>query len=486
MGVEIDYSYKPQGPTLDRYIASAVQRTFICGPLGSSKTNASCWKAFRIMCQQAPDANGVRKSRLCAIRNTYPDLLGTTAKDWIEMFGDLGRYVKGNMEPPTHSLRFKLEDGTVVEAEMIFLALDREEHVRKLRGLQLTAAWLNETKELPFAVVQMLDLRVGRYPQDVEPTWYGIFGDTNAPDTDHWYYRLAEEDRPEGWLFLRQPGGLIRSSADAPWVENPLAENVRNLPAGYYVKGAQGKDEDWIKVNLANEYGFVKDGKPVYPDYRDATHCRPFELVNSLGLYVGLDFGLTPAALIGQKTVMGQWRIRREVVTEDTGIVRFATELKRALDEWFPGWPIVAITGDPAGDQRQAADNDERTVFQILQANDVDAVAAYSNDFSIRTEAFAAPMRRLIDGEPGLLIHPDCKVTRKGLQGGYAFKRLKVAGDERYRDVPDKNKFSHPCEAGQYMVMGGGEGRALVRNNTPERKASAARFRALRELGTHA
>jgi hypothetical protein len=478
MAVQIDYSYRPQGPTLDQYIASTVQRTFICGPLGSSKTNASCWKAFRIMCQQAPNREGVRKSRICAIRNTYPDLLGTTAKDWLEMFGDLGRYVKGNMEPPTHNLRFKLEDGTTVEAEMIFLALDREEHVRKLRGLQLTAAWLNETKELPFAVVQMLDLRVGRYPQDVEPTWYGIFGDTNAPDTDHWYYRLAEEDRPEGWLFLKQPGGLVRDNTDAPWRENPEAENVQNLPKDYYYKGAQGKDEDWIKVNLANEYGFVKDGKPVYPDYRDATHCRPFELVKPLGLYIGMDFGLTPAALIGQKTTMGQWRIRREVVTEDTGIVRFATELKRALDEWFPGWPIVGITGDPAGDQRQAADNEERTVFQILGANQIEAVPAYTNDFSVRTEAFSAPMRRLIDGEPGLLIHPDCKVTRKGLQGGYAFKRLKVAGDERYRDVPDKNKFSHPCEAGQYMVMGGGEGRAVTTKEQPEMQKQTVQFRA--------
>jgi hypothetical protein len=484
MSSVIDYQYRPQGPTLSKYIASPEQRTFICGPLGSSKTNASCWKAFRIMCNQAPDAQGTRKTRIVAIRNTYPDLLGTTAKDWIEMFGDLGRYVKGNMEPPTHNLRFRLEDGTNVEAEMIFLALDREDHVRKLRGLQLTAGWLNETKELPFAVVQMLDLRVGRYPQDTPPTWYGIFGDTNAPDTDHWYYRLAEEDRPEGWAFFKQPGGLVREGPDAPWVENPAAENIKNLPPGYYVKGAQGKDEDWIKVNLANEYGFVRDGKPVYPDYRDSIHCKQegFELVRDLGLYIGLDFGLTPAALIGQRTVSGQWRIRHELVTEDTGVIRFAAELKKFLSEHFPGWPIRAITGDPAGDQRQAGDNEERTVFQLLAANDIEAVPAFTNDFSVRTEAFAAPMRRLIDGQPGLLIHPDCKVTRKGLQGGYAFKRLKVSGDERYRDVPDKNKFSHPCEAGQYMVMGAGEGQAVTTKHSPTADKQVSDYRRLRGL----
>lgn len=459
---QIEFAYAPQGPTLEQYILSREQRTFICGPLGSSKTNASCWKTFRIMMEQAPDANGVRKTRIAAVRNTYPDLFGTTIKDWLEMFEGLGRFVKGGLEPPTHHLRFELDDGTIVEAELIFLALDRAEHVKKLRGLQLTAAWINETKEIPFAVVQMLDLRVGRYPQSVEPTWYGIFGDTNAPDTDHWYYRLAEEQRPDGWLFLKQPGGLMRDHKDAPWRENPSAENIQNLPKGYYLKGAQGKDEAWILVNLANEYGAVHDGKPVYPDYRDATHCRDFELIKEHGLHIGLDFGLTPAAIFAGRTPSGQWRWRRELVTEDTGIIRFAGEMKRFLLEHFPGWPIASITGDPAGDQRQAGDSEERTVFQLLKAEGIEATPAPTNDFALRTEAVSAPLRRMIDGEPGFLIHPDCKITRKGMQGGYMFKRVKVAGDERFRDQPDKNRFSHPCEAGQYVMLGAGEHKLVL------------------------
>jgi hypothetical protein len=454
---QIEFNYAPQGPTLEQYILSKEQRTFICGPLGSSKTNASCWKSFRIMLDQAPDSNGVRKTRIAAVRNTYPDLFGTTIKDWLEMFEGLGRFVKGGLEPPTHHLDFALDDGTRVQAEMVFLALDRPEHVKKLRGLQLTAAWVNETKEIPFAIVSMLDLRVGRYPQSTTPTWYGIFGDTNAPDTDHWYYRMAEEDRPEGWCFLKQPGGLIRDSKEAPWRENPEAENLHNLPKGYYLKGAQGKDEDWILVNLANEYGFVKSGKPVYPDYRDAAHCKEFELSPGLPIEIGMDFGLTPAAVIGQKTASGQWRIRHELVTEDTGIIRFAGELKLFLNKHYPGWKVNSNTGDPAGDQRQAGDSEERTVFQLLMNEGIEATPACTNDFAKRTEAVNAPLRRMIDGEPGFLIHPDCKVTRKGMQGGYAFKRVQVAGDERYRDVPDKNKFSHPCEALQYLMLGNGE-----------------------------
>jgi hypothetical protein len=460
---DVELRYAAQGPTLDQYIHCMAQRTFIMGPLGSGKTSASCWKLFRGMTGQAPDAQCSRKTRWVAVRNTYGELFSTTIKDWLEMFEHLGEFTKGGREPPTHKLDFDLEDGTRVEADLFFIALDREEHVRKLRGLQLTGAWLNETKELPLAVVEMLDLRIGRYPQEVKPTWYGMFGDTNAPDEDHWYYRLAEEDKPEGWVFFRQPGGLVRASKDSPWRENPQAENLQNLPPGYYPKGAQGKREDWILVNLANEYGFVQDGKPVYPEYRDSVHCREFELVKAHGIYIGMDFGLTPAAIIGAQTPVGQWRWRREVVMTDTGIARFANQLTMEIATHYPEWEIKAITGDPAGDQRQAGDNEERTVFKILEANNVVARPAKTNDFAIRTESVAGPLRRMIDGEPGFLIHPECKVTRKGMAGAYAFKRIKVAGDERYRDAPDKNAYSHPCEAGQYLMLGSGERRRVVR-----------------------
>lgn len=479
----IEITYRPQGKVLEQYILSTSKRTFIRGPLGSGKTNASCWKGFRICLQQEPDSQGVRKTRGLAVRNTYPELFSTTIKDWLEMFGDLGQFKQGGKEPPTHYLTFDLPDGTRVEAEVIFLALDREDHTKKLRGVQATWCWINEVKEIPFAIVSMLDLRMGRYPKDVWPTWHGIFGDTNAPDTDHWYYRLAEELRPEGWTFLTQPGGLIRASADHPWIPNPDAENLKNLARDYYPDGAQGKPDDWIKVNLANEYGFVADGMPVWPDYSDSKHCRTFELVPSIPLHIGMDFGLTPAAVIGQVMPNGQRRWRYEIVTTDTGIVRFASLLKAFLAEKCPGWPIGSITGDPAGDQRNEADNEERTVFQILAANGVFAVPAWTNDFSVRVEAVGKPMRTLIDGEPGFLIHPDMRVTRKGLQGGYKFRRLKVSGDERYEQSPVKNAYSHPCEALQYGEMGAGGGQAVLLPVSQERAEDAREYRAKRALG---
>lgn len=487
MAARAEYAYKPQGPVLEQYILSTMQRTMIMGPLGSGKTNGSCWKGFRISMAQAPDANGIRKTRGVCVRNTYPDLFSTTIKDWLDMFEPLGPFKQGGKEPPTHYIEARLEDGTKMEAEVMFLALDREEHVKKLRGLQGTWGWLNEVKEIPKAIVDMLDLRMGRYPKDVRPSWYGIFGDTNAPDTDHWYYRMAEEIHPEGWTFLRQPGGVSRQSPEHPWVVNPLAENIQNLPLNYYANGVQGKSDQWIIVNLANEYGFVADGLPVWPEYVDSTHCKAFELVPTLPLYLGLDFGLTPAAVIGQRMPNGQARWRYEVPMEDTGVIRFARTLKAFMAEHCPGMRIAAITGDPAGDQRQPGDNEERTVFQLLETEGVFAQPApFNNDFTIRTEAVSKPMQTMIDGQPAILIHPDMKVTRKGMQGAYKFRRLKVAGDERYENAPVKNRWSHPCEALQYGQLGMGSGNEILVPNTAQRQADAQGYRAMRGLATTA
>jgi len=455
---DIEFRYEPQGETLERYILSTIRRTVIRGPLGSGKTNASCWKGFRIMCAQEPDAEGVRRTRGIAVRNTYSDLLSTTIKDWLDMFGDLGRYVGGGREPPTHYLSFDLEDGTSVEAEVVFIAFDRPEDVKKARGLQATWVWLNEVKELAKPVVDMLDLRVGRYPKDVRPTWYGMFGDTNSPDTDHWLYLLAEETEPEGWEFLTQPGGVIRDGDK--FVPNPRAENLINLPPGYYENGMQGKKIDWVKVNLANEYGFVIDGRPIHPDYVDSLHCRPFELVRSAPIFIGMDFGLTPAATFGQRKPMGGWRIHSELVATSMGAKKFGQEIKRHVAVHYPEMELMAISGDPAGDQRSQAD-DEDTPFKILRAAGLAAKPAPTNDTALRYGAVDEALSRIIDGEPGLIVHPQCTTLRKALAGGYCFRRLAVSG-ERFADKADKNMYSHVAEALQYMLVGAGEHKHLV------------------------
>jgi len=69
-------------------------------------------------------------------------------------------------------------------------------------------------------------------------------------------------------------------------------------------------------------------------------------------------------------------------------------------------------------------------------------------------------------------------VLRKALAGGYHYRRVQVSGDARYRDVPEKNDYSHVAEAMQYMMLGAGEGRSLIRT---ERKYAPRQSSAILE-----
>ena len=407
------------------------------GPIGSGKSTGCAWEMYRRMAEQSPGADGKRRSRWAVVRNTYRELADTTVKTWLDWFPEqfTGKFIAQDM-----AHYFSYGD---IEAEILFRALDRPQDVKKLLSLELTGAWINEAREVPKSVIDMIQGRVGRYPSKREggPTWFGVIMDTNPPDNDHWWYRIFEEDKPEGFELYRQPSGI-----------GPDAENVENLPDGYYTRMMNGKDQEWVKVYIVGEYGFLADGRPIYPEYKDSVHCKPFEVIPG-DIYIGIDFGLTPAAVFAQRAASGQWRWLHEVVTEDMGAVRFAELLKREMNK-FPVHQFI-LYGDPAGEQR--AQTDERTPFDILRVNGLMCLPAPSNDFTLRREAVAQPLSRLIDGEPGLVIHPDCKQVRKGMSGGYNYKRIQVSGDERYHDKPDKNRYSHCCEAGQYLMLGAGE-----------------------------
>ena len=133
--------------------------------------------------------------------------------------------------------------------------MDDEADAKKFLSLELTGIYFNEVRELRRGIVEAGDGRLGRYPsmKDGGPTWYGMIADTNMPDEDHWLYALAEEGKGEGWEFYRQPGGVIK--LNDRWMQNPLAENVRNLAPGYYVGQVAGKSDAWVGVHLGAEYG---------------------------------------------------------------------------------------------------------------------------------------------------------------------------------------------------------------------------------------
>lgn len=436
------------------------------GPIGSGKSVMCCMEIIMRAHEQIPNSKGVRRSRWAVVRNTYGELRSTTIKTWQAWVPDhvmplvYDAPIRGTWEK-------RLDDGTVMELELLFLALDRPDHVRKLLSLELTGAWLNEAREIPKAILDGLTGRVNRFPSLAEGgfNWSGIIMDTNPPDTDHWWYRVAEEETPKGWSFYAQPPALTHTP-ELGWQPNPQAENIEHLTTGYdyYLKAVQGKTMEWCKVYVMGQYGSVQDGKQIFPEYNDDIHSRlSLDVYKNLPLIIGVDFGLTPAAVICQRSVRGQLRALSEVVSDGMGIRQFTRDVLRPhLQSKFPGMGVT-MPCDPAGTQR--AQTDERTCFDELVAAGFKPVAARTNAFLPRREAVAGFLTRMTDGEPGFLLSQEgCPVVRRGFLGGYKFRRVQVAGEERYHDVPDKNKFSHPMDALQYAALEAEGGTANVVN----------------------
>jgi len=279
-------------PTLERFHQSQAFYRGVRGPVRGGKSTTMCWELMDIAQKQAP-WNGTRSTRFVVVRNTYRELLDTTIKTWQDWFRP-DKFGELNMNTMTHKIRLVLPDQTRMQTEVLFRALDRPDDVKKLLSLECTVAWVNEAREMPKGVIDVLGDRVGQYPalKDGGCTRRGVILDTNSPDDDHWWYHLAEEARPDNWEFFTQPGGLIE--VDGQFINNPLAENIVNLEPNYYLTRMGGKDADYIRVYYCNQYGFIKEGKPVYPEYIDAVHCAETVLspVPGVPVHVGLDFGL--------------------------------------------------------------------------------------------------------------------------------------------------------------------------------------------------
>lgn len=230
--------------TLRRFFRSNAFVRFVVGPVGSGKSSACCVEILRRAREQRPDAQGVRRTRFAVIRNTYSQLRDTTRKtfeQWIAWIPEgAGRW---HEQAFTFSVSLPLDDGTRMDLEVLFRALDTPEDVRKLLSLELTGAYINEAREVPKHVLDVLETRVGRYPSKAQggPSWFGIWADTNPWHGGHWGAKLFAKRLP-GYELYRQPGG--RSAA---------AENVENLPDGYYDRLCVGKSSEYVKVYVDGE-----------------------------------------------------------------------------------------------------------------------------------------------------------------------------------------------------------------------------------------
>ena len=431
-------------PTIARFLKSRAPVCGLMGPFGSGKSVGCVIKMLMLAHEMPKGPDGMRRTRFVVVRNTYGELRDTTMRTVYEWLPP-ARWGTTNAE--NHS--YKIQGFEGVDLEIMFRALDRPDHVQKLLSMEASHAWMNEAREAPKEIIGPLRGRLGRYPKrrDVGDFNYQLIMDTNPPDAseDSWWYQLFEVNKPPGAEIFKQPSG-----------RSLQAENRHNLPPNYYDNMIATMSEDEIRVYVDGDYGYLKRGKPIYPEYRDTFHCREFEVIRAPILRCW-DFGLTPACVFLQVTPQGQVRQFDEVVSDRAGIQRFAPLVHQHTMQQYP-WAkgaLVSDIGDPSGEfgSTGGGEDDEKSCFQLMEAAGVYCRPGVQEP-TLRLEAVRHLLRLAVDGESGFLLHPRCARTRKGFQGEYHYRRLAVGGGvEKYADKPEKNKYSHPHDALQYGAV---------------------------------
>lgn len=457
MSLNITYSPEPTPLRFHNDTSSEVKG--ILGPVGSGKSVACCIELLRAAMMQEPHTDGVRYSRAVVVRNTYDQLKNTTLKTWLQWVPiELGTFLKTS--PMVHHLKFPLADGTRVDCEVIFMSMEDEADKAKLKSLEVTFIWFNELSELERHGKELFDLattRLKRYPNDpMHGTYtrsYLIF-DSNPPPADerHWVYRLLEIDKPKGYTFYFQPPAIYYDDERKEWVGHPDAENVKGHKEGYdyWLKMIPGKDEQFIRVMFEGKYGLLKGGRPVYDRvYDDKYHMseKEYEADRNLPVLLGLDWGLHPAIIFAQLSRGGTLRLLKELAPD------VDMSLEELLDDEFPvfiqqhfrgcrfeGW------GDPSGLNRSGLD--KRTPYQLCARAGLRIQPAISNDPIVRRDAVIHFLRK----KDGLQINPSMTKIRIGFQTKYAYEKLK--GSDGYKDKAEKNMYSHPHDALQYLCLG--------------------------------
>jgi hypothetical protein len=431
-------------PTIKKFALDNTRHRCLMGPFGSGKSSGCVIEILRRAQAQLPGPDGIRRSRWVVVRNSYGQLKDTTIKTFHDWFPPR---VFGEWRVTDHTYLFTKLVQFGIQLEVIFRALDRPDQVSNLLSLEVTGAWFNEVREIPWAIIDAMDSRIGRYPskRDGGPSWYGMIMDTNPPDEDSKLYKIAEKIKPDNFKMFKQPSGLSTN-----------AENTKHLVRGYYQNLAKGKDEMYIRIYIHGQYGYLVSGKPVFQSFRDNIHVAPhvLEPMKGVDVLVGVDFGLQPAVTIGQLTPLGQLRILDELVSDGMGIRQFClNQLLPLLRQKYFGMNIMGF-GDPSGVSR--APTDESTCFDILHSQEIglgNIVEAPTNAINARVGAVETYLNKMVAGEPGFILSPNCHFIRKAMNGAYHYdKDPKGSGDE-YKPMPVKNFASHVSDSLQYLCL---------------------------------
>jgi hypothetical protein len=461
----IDITFAPP-PTGARLMMSSAFYRMILGPLGSAKTTTLLFELLRRACEQRPGSDGVRRTRFALLRQTLSQLKNTVLKDIVQWFGPIADW---RVSESTVWFRF----GDVV-SEWILLPLETPEDQKRILSMNLTGAFVSEAIEIDFDLMIAIAGRCGRFPS--APSWYGMVLDSNMPTEMTPWHAAVSNPGPEWQVFI-QPSGLSPEAENLNWLLQtaetlalPL-DHPDRLAAGrkYYTRLSTSTNPAWVKRYVMAEFGPDPSGAAVYGGmFFMAFHSRDDLLViPGAPLLIGLDLGRDPWALLGQIDSQSRLLVHEEIAADDIGLRLQMPRIRQVVSgRRYVGCPVCIIF-DPAGMAK--GNYEELTSYDVITSYGFMAMAAPSNRLAPRLNSVERFLTEAHGGTAAMLINRTlCPTLAVGLNGAYRFK-FNQQGESQ--PIPDKNKYSHVCDAHQYLCMGasGGTAAAIARRITRAR-----------------
>lgn len=439
----------------------------VIGAYGSGKTSGfvNCILRDAILMPKCDD--GIRRSKVILVRGTAAQLETTTLQTWLFWTKGFPSPYRSKKPQLTYSYKFNDREGTIL-LDVLFLALDREDDIAKLDSLELTSAFVNELRHVPEKIFYTILSRIGRYPAKIEfmhkysdemkalskkkrldfkdwtPYVPHLYADSNAPKNRHWIAQLEKKNLAKIKVY-HQPPALLKDKK-GEWIINDNADNLDFVGKTYYLDMVD-RGEEFIKVYAQGKYGTVVDGNPVFPYYNDDLHSVDhIEFIKDETIYIGCDYGTISPAVLLLQFVKGQILAIKEFIGEyETIKDLFKGEIIPYLNLNCKGFPLDVV-GDPA--------NTAQGVQQLAELN-IFALPARTNKVETRVASVANALNELINGKPRLLIsRKGCSILREGFLGEYHYRRLRIVGDDKYVDTPNKtHPYSDIQDCLQYVVM---------------------------------
>jgi hypothetical protein len=258
---------------------------------------------------------------------------------------------------------------------------------------------------------------------------------------------IDERDTKSGIHIFRVHYTANPSKRSEEWQN----EAARGMPGGK--KGRAWKREMCIDWTVATGIGVYSD------EFTREWHVAKDTLEAYAGqMYRGWDLGPThvfPACVVAQRDMMRlnvlseivSWSGRGEPKARDVG--SFAEEVILRCNEEFPGVEWIDIA-DPASWQKQMVQTDAKSAIDILNRLGIFPRKGPVT-FTARRDAMVDRLTSTSQGQPCILVDQCCKMIVEGLGGAYKYESFT---DGRPKGVVEKNAWSHPMNALEYIVGG--------------------------------